>query len=152
MESTWQQKFRVLFIDYNTDYCISHLVKQKDNLEDKGLALFKKIRAMRIQVKMLQSDNAGENKALQKALEDEEFNINFQYTAAGTPQQNGKVEQKIVTLYGKKILTINLARMSKGLHGLSMHLMSPTCKISSFKKQTGNVHAKKSTTSHHILC
>ena len=53
---------------------------------------------MGIQLKMLRSDNAGENKALQKALEGEEFNINFQYTAAGTSQQNGKVEQKIETL------------------------------------------------------
>ena len=40
------KKIWILFIDYNTDYCISRLVKQKDNLEDKGLALFKKIRAM----------------------------------------------------------------------------------------------------------
>ena len=38
---------------------------------------------MGIQVKILWSDNAGDNKALQKALEDEEFNIDFQYTAAG---------------------------------------------------------------------
>ena len=81
----------------------------KDDLEDEGLALFEKIRAMRIQVKMLQSDNTGE------VLENEEFNINFQYTAAGTPQQNGKVEQQFATIYGKVCLTLNLARMSKGL-------------------------------------
>ena len=43
---------------------------------------------------MLQSDNAGENKMLQKALKGEEFNIDFQHTAAGTPQLNGRVEQK----------------------------------------------------------
>ena len=48
-----RKKFWILFIDYNTDYCISRLVKQKDDLEDEGLALFKKIRAMGIQVKML---------------------------------------------------------------------------------------------------
>ena len=47
---------------------------------------------MGIQVKMLCSDNSGEEKMLQKSFEKEEFNINFQYTAAGTPQQNGKVE------------------------------------------------------------
>ena len=46
---------------------------------------------MGIQVKMLQSDNAGENKALQKALEDEEFNIDFQYTGVG---RNTKAEQQ----------------------------------------------------------
>ena len=80
------KKLLILFVDYNTDYCISHLVKQKDNFEDKGLSLFKKIRFMGIQVKMLQIDNAGENKALQRAFESKEFNINFKYSAAGTPQ------------------------------------------------------------------
>ena len=91
------KKFLILFIDYNRDYCILRLVKQKDNLEGKGLALFKKIRHMGIQLKLLQSDNAEENKSLKKALESEEFNIDFQYSAAGTPQQNSRVEQKIVT-------------------------------------------------------
>ena len=43
------KKFWILFTDYNMDYCISHLVKQKDDLEDKELALFKKIRSMGIQ-------------------------------------------------------------------------------------------------------
>ena len=42
------KKFWILFIDYNTDYCISRLVKQKDNLEDEGLALFNKTRSMGI--------------------------------------------------------------------------------------------------------
>ena len=56
------KKIWILFINYNTDYYISRLVKQKDNLEDKGLAIFKEIRTMGIQVKMIWSDNAGENK------------------------------------------------------------------------------------------
>ena len=43
------KKFWILFFD---------LVKQKDDLEDEGLALFKKIRSMGIKIKMLQSDNA----------------------------------------------------------------------------------------------
>ena len=44
------KRFWILFVNYNTDYCISRLVKQKDNLKDEELALFKKIRSMRIQV------------------------------------------------------------------------------------------------------
>ena len=43
---------------------------------------------MWIQVKMLQSDNVGENKELQKTIGGEEFNID----------QNGGVEQKFATL------------------------------------------------------
>ena len=39
MESSWQQEVLDLFVDYNTAYCISHFVRQKDDLEDEGLAL-----------------------------------------------------------------------------------------------------------------
>ena len=60
-------------------------------------------------------DHAGENKSLQKALEDEEFNIDFQYTAVGTPQQNSRVERKFATLYSKVCSILNLAKMNKGL-------------------------------------
>ena len=62
-----------LFVDYKMDYCVSIFIRQKDDLEEEGLKLFKKIRAMNIQVKMLLMDNAGDNKLLQKALEAEEF-------------------------------------------------------------------------------
>ena len=57
------------FINYNTDYCISRAVNQKDDLEDEGLTLFKKNRSMGIQAEMLQSDNAGENKAYRRPLQ-----------------------------------------------------------------------------------
>ena len=70
---------------------------------------------MNIQVKMLWMDNVGENKLLQKSLEAEEFNIDFQYTAARTPQQNARVEQKFATLYGKFRSVLNLTIISKGL-------------------------------------
>ena len=73
------------------------------------------IRAMKIQVKMIRMDNTGENKLIQKSLEQEEFNVNFQYTAASMPQQNGHVEQKFATLYSKVRSSLNLARITKGL-------------------------------------
>jgi hypothetical protein len=47
-------------------------------------------------------DNAGENKAFQAALkEDMPYEIQFEYTAPYTPQQNGRIERKFATLYGK---------------------------------------------------
>ena len=39
--------------------------------------MFKKICEMKIQVKIIRKDNAGENKLLQKALKQEEFDIIF---------------------------------------------------------------------------
>ena len=66
-----RKKFWILFINYQTNYCVSKFVQNKDDLESKGLKLFNKLRAMAIQVKMLIMDNAGENKLLKKSLEQE---------------------------------------------------------------------------------
>ena len=62
------KKFWALFVDYETYYCVSKFLQNKEDLKEEGLKLFKKICAMNIQVKMLQMNNAGENKLLQKAL------------------------------------------------------------------------------------
>jgi len=40
----------------------------------------------------IRCDNAGENRALESACIDKELGIVFEYTAPGTPQQNGVVE------------------------------------------------------------
>ena len=57
------------------------------------------------EVKYLKCDNAGENKTLMQVLKKWENrdlfpNIEFEYTASNTPQQNAKVERKFPTLYG----------------------------------------------------
>ena len=42
-------------------------------------------------VKFIRCDNAGENLAFEKAGRLEGLGLTFEYTAPGTPQQNGKV-------------------------------------------------------------
>ena len=54
-------------------------------------------------ITMLQCDNAGENQAFQRASEAEGMGLEFEYTAPGTPKQNGHAEQK--TLYGRALLS-----------------------------------------------
>ena len=46
-------------------------------------------------------DNAGENKKMDDACIEQKMGIKFEYTAVGTPQQNGRVERKFATLYGR---------------------------------------------------
>jgi transposase InsO family protein len=47
-------------------------------------------------------DNAWENKTFQETLkEDMPYEIQFEYTASHTPQQNGRIERKFATLYRK---------------------------------------------------
>ena len=54
-------------------------------------------------------DNAGENKMLAKSCDHNEMGIKFEYTAPGTPQQNGVVERAFVTLIGRQRAMMNHA-------------------------------------------
>ena len=54
-----------------------------------------------IMVKTVRCENAGENKSFEKTSKLEGHSIKFEYTAPGTPQQNGRVERKFKTLYGR---------------------------------------------------
>ena len=52
-------------------------------------------------VKIIRCDNAGENRAFEEACKQEGLGLKFEYTAPNTPQQNGRVERKFQTLYGR---------------------------------------------------
>ena len=51
-----------------------------------------------IKIKFIRCDNADENKSLEKKLIQEGLGVIFEFTAPGTPQQNGVVERAFVTL------------------------------------------------------
>jgi hypothetical protein len=44
-------------------------------------------------------NDAGENRALEKMRINAGLGIQFEYTAPGTPQRNGRVERKVATLW-----------------------------------------------------
>ena len=52
-------------------------------------------------VKYIQCDNAGENMALVLVCKQKDLGIHFECTMPSTPQQNGRVQRKFVTLFGK---------------------------------------------------
>ena len=49
-------------------------------------------------MKIIRCDNAGENKVLERDSDKNELGIIFEYTAAGTPQQNGVVERAFIVM------------------------------------------------------
>jgi hypothetical protein len=49
--------------------------------------------------RLLRLDNAYENYALKKAFKDENFFIKFDYSRPQTPQRDGNVERKFLTLH-----------------------------------------------------
>jgi hypothetical protein len=59
----------------------------------------------------IQCDNAGENKTTQEELRRLAPQVQFEFTAPDTPQQNGPVERKFATLYGRVQATMNRARL-----------------------------------------
>ena len=61
-------------------------------------------------VKYLDCNNAGENNALEKFCQQKGLGITFEYTAPGTPQQNGRIERKFATLYGRVREILNHAQ------------------------------------------
>ena len=60
-------------------------------------------------MKIIRCDNAGENKVLERESDKNELGINFEYTAPGTPQQNGVVERAFVTVMGRARAMMNHA-------------------------------------------
>ena len=55
----------------------------------------------------IRCNNAGENRALKIVCIDKELGIMFEYTAPGTPQQNGVVERAFATMIGKTRAIMN---------------------------------------------
>jgi hypothetical protein len=74
-------------------------LKKKSETEDIMVELIKDLKERhKVKVKNIRLDNAGENKALKARCLKEGLGINFEFTAPGTPQQNGRVERKFATL------------------------------------------------------
>ena len=92
----------VMLVDEATKYKKSFFLKKKNEQVQPIIDWIKALKARHtIQVKIIRCDNAGENKVLERESEKKELWIIFEYTAKGTPQQNGVVEREFVTVMGR---------------------------------------------------
>ncbi len=64
-------------------------------------------------VRYIRCDNAGENYSLKKEIDHEGMNIQFEFTARQTTQQNGKVEGAFATLYGRMRAMMTAAKIDE---------------------------------------
>ncbi len=109
----------LLIVDNATDYVLSYFLKYKSNFTENVLGWIKELKSSNVAVKIVKyihCDNAGENVALEMACKQEGLGIKFEYTAPGTPQQNGQVERKFATMYGKVQAMLNDAKLIAALH------------------------------------
>ena len=109
-------KHWLLVLDDYSDYCWSFFLKTKDEASERIQHLVNELKCKhKIEVKKIRCDNAGENKLLEKESKNNKLYLDFEWTAPGTPQQNGKVERKFATLFGYTRSVLNDAGMTKNM-------------------------------------
>ena len=100
----------VMLVDEATKYKTSFFLKKKNEQVEPIIDRIKALKARNeIQVKIIKCDNAGENKVLERESDKNELEIICEYTAPGTPQQNGVVERAFVAVMGRARAMMNHA-------------------------------------------
>ena len=69
-------------------------------------------------VHKIRCDNSGENVAFKNQAKEEGLGLSFEFTAHQTPQQNGQVEHKYATLFGRVQAMLNSASLSSKYENL----------------------------------
>ena len=111
--STGGRQHWVMLVDEATKYKKSFFLKKKNEQVEPIIDWIKALKARHnIQVKIIRCDNAGENKVLERESDKNELGIIFEYTAPGTPQQNGVVERAFVTVMGRARAMMNHAEFT----------------------------------------
>ena len=101
-ESAGGAKFWALFMDDSSGFLINRFLKNKSDLAKVGTTLIKRLKTEnKITVDTIKCDNAGENKKMEEMCINQDLGVKFEYTAVGTSQQNGRLERKFATLYGR---------------------------------------------------
>ena len=114
-KSAGGSKYWILFVDEATGYKKSYFVKQKSEMSKIGEKYLTFLKKKGIEVKKLRCDDAGENKKFEKWVEKSNFNIDFEFTGANTPQHNGVVERGFATLTGRLRAMMKQAGLSEEL-------------------------------------
>ena len=100
----------VILVDEATKYKKSFFLKKKNEKDEPIIDYMKALKARhKIKVKIIRCDNAGENKVLERESDKNQLGIILEYTASGTPQQNGVVERAFVTVMGRARAMMNHA-------------------------------------------
>ena len=108
-------KYWLLVLDEATGYAFSFFLKRKSDTGSTILKLVQDLQMKGKHVKKIRCDGAGENKATEQLLKANGLGIEFEYSAPNTPQQNGRVERRFATLYGRVRSMLNAAHLTPDL-------------------------------------
>jgi hypothetical protein len=106
-------KFWLLIQDEFTGHIWSLFLAHKSELPEIMLIFLRQFQKdNKLTVHNIRCDNSGENLRFKRlAEEDTTLSIKFELTAPYTPEQNGKLERKYATLYGKVRAMLNHAQL-----------------------------------------
>ena len=105
-------KYWLLVLDEATGFIFSYFLKKKSEAASIIVGLIKHLRTLGKITKFIRCDNAGENLATEKLCLQEGLGITFEYSAPNSPQQNGRVERRFATLYGRVRSMLNAAKLN----------------------------------------
>jgi hypothetical protein len=119
IKSAGKSKYWLLVVDEATKFKWSYFLKNKSDLP-KTMVQFLRDRTNEGKIiKSVRLDNAGENKVFSTVSKDSGYGtIKFEFTAPGTPQQNGVVERAFPTLLGRVRAMMNQSGFTKKMRGL----------------------------------
>ena len=106
-------KYWLLVLDEATGFIFSFFLKKKSETAQRIVDLVKHLRTQGKITKFIRCDNAGENRATEALCVREGLGIEFEYTAPNSPQQNGRVERRFATLYGRVRSMLNAAQLNQ---------------------------------------
>jgi hypothetical protein len=92
-------KYWLLIVDDATDFTWSFFLKDKSESTIQMLSFLKHQFHKGFSPKIIRLDNSGENQKLKQLTTIKGLPLTYEFTAPGTPQQNGRVERKFSVLY-----------------------------------------------------
>jgi hypothetical protein len=101
-------------MDDYTNFIWSFFLKNKNDVADTMIKILLQLqKETKLNVEYIKCDISGENNQFQTAANAHpHMHFKFEYTVPGTPQQNGKIEHKYVTPYGKSRAMLNAAKFN----------------------------------------
>jgi len=108
-------KYWLLVLDEATGYAFSFFLKRKSDTPSTILKLVQDLKSEGKHVKKIRCDGAGENRTTEELLKANGLCVDFEYSAPNTPQQNGRVERRFATLYGRVRSMLNDANVTSEL-------------------------------------
>ena len=108
-------KYWSLAVDEATGMAFASFLAKKSQVKEHIVPLICELQNKGKVVKYIRCDNAGENTKLKEECDRLNLGVEFEFTAPNTPQQNGIVERKFATLYGRGRALLNKTGFNRSM-------------------------------------